>query len=83
MTGPILIVKFMAGIPAVSISMERLADIVDQVPESGEREEEQIALPPIKGNIKFEDVRFRFGKTGSYQIDEVNLEIMVAPSRGL
>ena len=32
--------------------MERLADIVDQIPEAGENDADQIALPSIKGKVK-------------------------------
>ena len=55
--------------------MERLADIVDQIPEAGENDADQIALPSIKGKVKFENRRFRFAKQGPYQVDGVNLEI--------
>ena len=44
--------------------MERLADIVDQVPEAGEQDADQISLPPIAGKVKIENLRFRFGKAG-------------------
>ena len=55
--------------------MERLADIVDQVPEAGEQDADQISLPPIKGKVKFDNLRFRFSTQGSHQIDGVDLEI--------
>ena len=75
-TGPILrLSSLWQGFQQVGISMERLADIVDQVPESGDKEAEQISLPPIKGQVKFDQLMFRFGKSGPYQIDDVNLEI--------
>lgn len=75
-TGPILrLSSLWQGFQQVGISMERLADIVDQVPEAGEQDSEQISLPPISGQIKFENLRFRFGKNGPNQIDGVDLEI--------
>jgi len=75
-TGPILrLSSLWQGFQQVGISMERLADVVDQVPESGDKEAEQISLPPIRGQVKFDQLMFRFGKSGPYQIDEVNLEI--------
>jgi len=75
-TGPILrLSSLWQGFQQVAISMERLADIVDQVPETGEDDDNQIALPPIKGNIKFDALRFRFGKSGPYQINGIDLEI--------
>ncbi|MDA7433319.1 ABC transporter transmembrane domain-containing protein [Synechococcus sp. AH-601-N10] len=75
-TGPILrLSSLWQGFQQVGISMERLADIVDQVPEAGEKDNDQIALPPVRGDVKFESLRFRFGKQGAYQIDGVDLTI--------
>ena len=75
-TGPILrLSSLWQGFQQVAISMERLADIVDQVPEAGEKESEQISLPPIKGNIQFENLEFRFSNQGEMQIDNVNLNV--------
>lgn len=75
-TGPILrLSSLWQGFQQVGISMERLADIVDQVPESGDKEADQISLPPIKGKVWFDQLKFRFGKNGPYQIDNVSLEI--------
>ena len=75
-TGPILrLSSLWQGFQQVGISMERLADIVDQVPEAGAREADQISLPPIRGEILFDDLKFRFGTSGPYQIDGVTLRI--------
>ena len=75
-TGPILrLSSLWQGFQQVGISMERLADIVDQIPEAGEYDADQISLPPISGQVKFESLRFRFGKQGPYQIDGIDLTI--------
>lgn len=75
-TGPILrLSSLWQGFQQVGISMERLADIVDQVPEAGEQDADQISLPPIQGQVRFENLRFRFGNQGPHQIEGVNLEI--------
>ena len=75
-TGPILrLSSLWQGFQQVGISMERLADIVDQVPEAGERDADQISLPPIRGDVRFDGVTFRFNKQGPMQIDGVDLSI--------
>ena len=75
-TGPILRLSGLwQAFQQVGISMERLSDIVDQRPEAGNYEAEQISLPPITGKVNFDRVKFRFRKEGDYQIDNVNLEI--------
>ena len=64
--------------------MERLSDIVDQVPEAGQQDPSQIALPPIDGNITFENVKFRFSKkNGPYQIKNFNFEISAGSFVGI
>ena len=76
-TGPLLQLSTLyQGFQKVQVSMERLSDILDQNPElSREDDVDQIAMPPILGNIRFEDVRFRFGTKGPYQVNRVNLSI--------
>ena len=75
-TGPILrLSSLWQGFQQVGISMERLADIVDQVPEAGTKDADQIALPPIEGKVKFDSLTFRFGKQGPYQLSDISLEI--------
>ena len=76
-TGPLLQLSGLyQGFQKVQISMERVADIIDQNPELSRSDElSQIPLPPIKGNIRFENVKFRFGQNGPYQVDDVSLTV--------
>ena len=64
--------------------MERLSDIIDQNPELNNAEEiGQIPLPPIEGNVRFESISFRFGKSGPYQLDDVNVDIQAGSFVGI
>ena len=76
-TGPLLQLSGLyQGFQGVQLSMERLSDILDQNPELSSQDEiGQISMPPIEGSIRFEGVRFRFGKKGPYQVDTVDLSI--------
>lgn len=76
-TGPLLqLSSLYQGFQKVQISMERIADIIDQNSElSDETDLEQIPLPSISGAIRFENVSFRFGANGPYQVDNVSLSI--------
>ena len=75
-TGPILrLSSLWQGFQQVGLSMERLADIIDQTPEAGDNDSGQIALPPMSGGVQIEALKFRFGASGPYQIDGVDLEI--------
>ena len=75
-TGPILrLSSLWQGFQQAGISMERLAEIVDQVPEVDQEDINQIILPPIQGQVSFERLLFRFNQRGPYQIDGVNLQV--------
>ena len=76
-TNPLLqLSKLYQGFQGVQLSMERLGDVLDQNAElSSEDDINQIALPPVKGNIRFEDVKIRFTSSGPYQVDNVTFEI--------
>ena len=76
-TSPLLqLAGLYQGFQSVQLSMERLGDIVDQSPElNSSLESNQIALPPIKGDIRFEDIDFRFGKQGPKQLNNISLSI--------
>ena len=76
-TGPMLqLAGLYQGFQTVSLSMERLGDIIDQKPELTTSEVgAQIPLPPIEGAVRFEDVNFRFGKTGPNQVNSVSIDL--------
>ena len=76
-TGPLLqLAGLYQGFQSVQISLERLSDILDQPNEiNPELELQQISLPPLKGNVRFEDVCFRFSGSKNRQLNDVNLNI--------
>lgn len=75
-TAPLLrLSNLWQGFQAANISMERLGDVVNQVPEGGRADDEQLALPPVQGAVRFEHVSFRFGSKGPRQLTDVNLSV--------
>ncbi len=75
-TGPLLrMASLWQNFQEIIISLERLSDIVDQ------KEEIEIAgrnlppLTPIKGNLRYEEVNFRFSSHGSLQLSNINFDI--------
>jgi len=76
-TGPLLqLAGLYQGFQNMQLSMERLSDIIDQNPELNSSDEiGQISLPSIIGNVRFENVSFRFGASGPYQLDDVSISI--------
>ena len=75
-TGPLLQLSGLyQGFQNVQISMERLSDIDQNLELSREDDLNQIPLPPIKGELRFENVSFRFGDKGPFQVNNVNLVV--------
>lgn len=58
----------------VGMSIERLQDVLDTAPEADEEDRNNIALPPLEGAVKFEEVCFRFTPSGPLQLTNVTLE---------
>ena len=74
--GPLLQLSTLwQGFQGVQLSMERLGDILNQTAEQTAEEALQVAMPSIDGEIYYEDVSFRFGESGAYQVDSVDLRI--------
>lgn len=74
-TSPLLrLAQLWQNFQEIGLSLERLSDIVDSAPEADEVDRQNIPMPAIKGVVKFDDVSFRFGKSGPYQLNNVELE---------
>ncbi len=63
------------NIQELRVSFERLGDVIDTPQESTELDKQQISMPPVIGNVGFEDVTFSFDKTKSNVLDKVSFEI--------
>lgn len=63
------------NIQELRVSFERLADIVDTPIESAEADQAKIPLPPLIGNVKFENVTFGFSKGTKKVLRNINLEV--------
>ncbi|RLC09802.1 MAG: peptidase C39 [Deltaproteobacteria bacterium] len=59
------------------VSMERLGDVLELEPEQKPEEiSSRVVLPELKGDIRFENVYFRYGdKASPYILKDVNVEI--------
>ena len=62
-------------IQELRVSFERLGDVLDTVKESDTVDQSKVALPSVKGFIKFENVSFRFSPTKPDVLNNINLEI--------
>lgn len=57
----------------VGVAIERLGDILNQPIEPAPQS--QGALPPIRGAIRFEAIRFRYAEDGPWVLDDIDLDI--------
>lgn len=55
----------------VSLSLERLSDVIDAEPEGSDDELDQLPLPPIQGDVVFQDVDFRFSDGAALVVNKV------------
>jgi ATP-binding cassette subfamily B protein len=75
-TGPLLrLAQIWQNFQQTALSLERLSDIVDSPQEADETDRYNIALPPVQGTVKYENLSFRFGTTGPLQLNNINIEI--------
>jgi subfamily B ATP-binding cassette protein HlyB/CyaB len=65
----------------VRLSIDRLGDILNATPEPGRRG--QASLPPIKGEIRFERVTFRYRIDGAPVLQDVSLDIAAGQILGI
>ena len=63
------------SIQELKVSFERLADVIDTPQESNEVDKSKVMLPPIHGQVRFEDLSFSFGPGKPEVLKGVNLQI--------
>ena len=67
----------------VSMSIERLGDVVNQPLETTEDEYSNICMPPIKGEVHFDEVSFSYSSSSTPQLSGVSLTIPPGSFTGL
>ncbi|MEG3438453.1 peptidase domain-containing ABC transporter [Pannus brasiliensis CCIBt3594] len=72
-TSPILrLTQLWQNFQETGLSLERLADIVDN-PQESEQDRQNIPMPLMKGSVTYENLAFRFNPHGPLQVYNVNL----------
>jgi ATP-binding cassette subfamily B protein len=59
----------------VALSMERLSDVVDAAQEGSKQESELLPLPPVAGDVAFENVNFGFNEHAAPAVNAVSFEV--------
>jgi len=57
-----------------ALSLERLSDIIDHPQEQEAEQRSQIPMPEVTGNVKYENISFRFAASGPLQLANINID---------
>lgn len=63
------------GFQEMRYSISCIGDIMTAMPEVGEEDLQALPLPPVRGDLRFEGVSFRYGERGPMLLDELDLHI--------
>jgi len=81
-SGPVIrMAQLWQDFQQVRIAIDRLGDVLNQPVEPGAGS--RTALPAIRGEVRFDDVRFRYGLEGPWTIEGVTLHIPAGSSLGI
>jgi HlyB family type I secretion system ABC transporter len=83
-TSPLLrLTQLWQNFQETALSLERIADILDTPMEADEIDRGNIPMPTIEGNVRFDNVSFRFAPVGPLNLDGVSLEFVAGTFVGI
>lgn len=75
-TGPLLrMTSIWQTVQETALSLERLSDVIDHPQEAPEDNASRIIMPPIKGEISFQNINFRYKPSSPLLLTGINLNI--------
>jgi ATP-binding cassette subfamily B protein len=75
-TGPLLrMTSIWQTVQETALSLERLSDVIDHPQEAPEDNASRIIMPPIKGEIIFQNINFRYKSSSPLLLTGINLKI--------
>lgn len=75
-TGPLLrMTSIWQSVQETALSLERLSDVIDHPQEAPEDNASRIIMPPIKGEICFQNINFRYKPSSPLLLIGINLKI--------
>ena len=81
-SGPVIrMAQLWQDFQQVRLSIERLGDVLNAPVEPGMGS--RIALPRLKGEIRFDGVKFRYGLDGPWTLDDITLDIPAGGTLGI
>ena len=81
-SGPVIrMAQLWQDFQQVRLSIERLGDVLNAPVEPGMGS--RVALPQLKGAVRFEAVKFRYGLDGPWTLDDIDLDIPPGGTLGI
>jgi len=81
-SGPVIrMAQLWQDFQQVRIAIERLGDVLNQPTEPGTGS--RVALPSLKGEVRFESVKFRYGLDGPWTLEDIDLVVPAGTSLGI
>jgi len=75
-TGPLLrMTSIWQTVQETALSLERLSDVIDHPQEAPEDNSSRIIMPPINGEISFQNIQFRYKPSSPLLLKDVSLTI--------
>ena len=75
-TGPLLrMTSIWQSVQETALSLERLSDVIDHPQEAPADNARRLIMPPIRGDIRFENIHFRYNNSSPLLLKGLNLEI--------
>ena len=71
------------GVQELRISLAALSQVMETMPEAGATDQQMPPLPPVRGDLRFEQVSFRYGLRTPYLLDELDLTIKAGQFIGI
>lgn len=81
-SGPVIrMAQLWQDFQQVRIAIERLGDVLNQPTEPGTSS--RTALPAIRGQIRFERVKFRYGHDGPWTLEDIDIDLSSGSTLGI
>lgn len=81
-SGPVIkMAQLWQDFQQVKIAIERLGDVLNQPTEPGSGS--RVALPAVKGAIRFEGIKFRYGLEGAWTLEDIDLDVPAGSTLGI